>query len=197
MSWGVSVRRLMPSQKINQCLCKVKTKHKIEEKKESRIEHLKSYKMLFVTCCFSLFFFHHTCLPPACIQRKSNRAKEKKARRLEERAAMDAVCAKVDAANKVTVQGSHPRLCGPPSWFDWIDCPQVESKLVLKCDDPRRLLCELRFLAHVIFSESHYSLRFTSCSGNPEWWHLDRKLTQPVSWLWAKARVNLLYKLQL
>lgn len=36
-----------------------------------------------------------------CLQRKSNRAKEKKARRLEERAAMDAVCAKVDAANKV------------------------------------------------------------------------------------------------
>lgn len=33
--------------------------------------------------------------------RKSNRAKEKKARRLEERAAMDAVCAKVDAANKL------------------------------------------------------------------------------------------------
>lgn len=47
--------------------------------------------------------FHSThllsCLP--CVQRKSNRAKEKKARRLEERAAMDAVCAKVDAANKV------------------------------------------------------------------------------------------------
>lgn len=37
----------------------------------------------------------------SCAQRKSNRAKEKKARRLEERAAMDAVCAKVDAANKV------------------------------------------------------------------------------------------------
>lgn len=37
----------------------------------------------------------------SCVQRKSNRAKEKKARRLEERAAMDAVCAKVDAANKV------------------------------------------------------------------------------------------------
>uniref|UniRef100_A0A3P8TWX0 N-alpha-acetyltransferase 40 n=1 Tax=Amphiprion percula TaxID=161767 RepID=A0A3P8TWX0_AMPPE len=35
------------------------------------------------------------------VQRKSNRAKEKKARRLEERAAMDAVCAKVDAANKL------------------------------------------------------------------------------------------------
>uniref|UniRef100_A0AAY4A2C6 N-alpha-acetyltransferase 40, NatD catalytic subunit n=1 Tax=Denticeps clupeoides TaxID=299321 RepID=A0AAY4A2C6_9TELE len=35
------------------------------------------------------------------VQRKSNRAKEKKQRRLEERAAMDAVCAKVDAANKL------------------------------------------------------------------------------------------------
>ena len=35
------------------------------------------------------------------LQRKSNRAKEKKERRKEERAAMDAVCAKVDAANKV------------------------------------------------------------------------------------------------
>lgn len=35
------------------------------------------------------------------LQRKSNRAKEKKQRRLEERAAMDAVCAKVVAANKV------------------------------------------------------------------------------------------------
>ncbi|TNN85242.1 N-alpha-acetyltransferase 40 [Liparis tanakae] len=33
--------------------------------------------------------------------RKSNRAKEKKARRQEERAAMDAVCAKVEAANKL------------------------------------------------------------------------------------------------
>ncbi|XP_034159510.2 N-alpha-acetyltransferase 40 isoform X2 [Pangasianodon hypophthalmus] len=33
--------------------------------------------------------------------RKSNRAKEKKQRRLEERAAMDAVCAKVVAANKL------------------------------------------------------------------------------------------------
>ncbi|XP_058639586.1 N-alpha-acetyltransferase 40 isoform X1 [Onychostoma macrolepis] len=35
------------------------------------------------------------------INRKSNRAKEKKQRRLEERAAMDAVCAKVEAANKL------------------------------------------------------------------------------------------------
>ncbi|KAJ8338038.1 hypothetical protein SKAU_G00370040 [Synaphobranchus kaupii] len=33
--------------------------------------------------------------------RKSNRAKGKKQKRLEERAAMDAVCAKVDAANKL------------------------------------------------------------------------------------------------
>lgn len=43
-------------------------------------------------------------------QRKSNKAKEKKARRLEERAAMDAICAKVDAANKVTFTGSWARL---------------------------------------------------------------------------------------
>ncbi|XP_030921517.1 N-alpha-acetyltransferase 40 [Geospiza fortis] len=34
-------------------------------------------------------------------QRKSSRAKEKKQRRLEERAAMAAVCAKVEAANKL------------------------------------------------------------------------------------------------
>ena len=39
------------------------------------------------------------------LQRKSNRAKEKKEKRKEERAAMDAVCAKVDAANKVRGQG--------------------------------------------------------------------------------------------
>lgn len=48
----------------------------------------------------------HSSIHPflmSCVQRKSNRAKEKKARRLEERAAMDAVCAKVDAANKVTL----------------------------------------------------------------------------------------------
>ncbi|KAM9425254.1 N-alpha-acetyltransferase 40 isoform 3-T3 [Pholidichthys leucotaenia] len=37
----------------------------------------------------------------SCTNRKSVKAKEKKARRLEERAAMDAVCAKVDAANKL------------------------------------------------------------------------------------------------
>lgn len=36
------------------------------------------------------------------LQRKSSKAKEKKQKRLEERAAMDAVCAKVDAANRVT-----------------------------------------------------------------------------------------------
>ncbi|NXA57523.1 NAA40 acetyltransferase, partial [Nothocercus julius] len=35
------------------------------------------------------------------LQRKSSKAKEKKQKRLEERAAMDAVCAKVDAANKL------------------------------------------------------------------------------------------------
>uniref|UniRef100_A0A8C3QQY6 Uncharacterized protein n=1 Tax=Cyanoderma ruficeps TaxID=181631 RepID=A0A8C3QQY6_9PASS len=35
-------------------------------------------------------------------QRKSSKAKEKKQRRLEERAAMAAVCAKVEAANKVS-----------------------------------------------------------------------------------------------
>uniref|UniRef100_A0A8C5VEU2 N-alpha-acetyltransferase 40, NatD catalytic subunit n=1 Tax=Microcebus murinus TaxID=30608 RepID=A0A8C5VEU2_MICMU len=40
-------------------------------------------------CCFSL------------LQRKSSKAKEKKQKRLEERAAMDAVCAKVDAANRL------------------------------------------------------------------------------------------------
>uniref|UniRef100_A0A8C0EZC6 Uncharacterized protein n=1 Tax=Bubo bubo TaxID=30461 RepID=A0A8C0EZC6_BUBBB len=34
---------------------------------------------------------------------KSSKAKEKKQKRLEERAAMDAVCAKVEAANKVSV----------------------------------------------------------------------------------------------
>ncbi|NXQ03102.1 NAA40 acetyltransferase, partial [Vidua macroura] len=34
-------------------------------------------------------------------QRKSSKAKEKKQRRLEERAAMAAVCAKVEAANKL------------------------------------------------------------------------------------------------
>ena len=41
------------------------------------------------------------------VQRKSNRAKEKKERRKEERAAMDAVCAKVDAANKVRVTSAN------------------------------------------------------------------------------------------
>ncbi|MGH0189504.1 UNVERIFIED_CONTAM: hypothetical protein FKN15_036142 [Acipenser sinensis] len=33
--------------------------------------------------------------------RKSNKAKGKKQKRLEERAAMDAVCARVESANKV------------------------------------------------------------------------------------------------
>lgn len=46
--------------------------------------------MVFISICLSY-----------SLQRKSNRAKEKKQRRLEERAAMDAVCAKVVAANKV------------------------------------------------------------------------------------------------
>jgi hypothetical protein len=40
------------------------------------------------------------------LQRKSSKAKEKKQKRLEERAAMDAVCAKVDAANRVTLSSS-------------------------------------------------------------------------------------------
>uniref|UniRef100_A0A8B9X4B2 N-alpha-acetyltransferase 40, NatD catalytic subunit n=1 Tax=Bos mutus grunniens TaxID=30521 RepID=A0A8B9X4B2_BOSMU len=35
------------------------------------------------------------------VGRKSSKAKEKKQKRLEERAAMDAVCAKVDAANRL------------------------------------------------------------------------------------------------
>lgn len=37
----------------------------------------------------------------ATMGRKSSKAKEKKQKRLEERAAMDAVCAKVDAANRL------------------------------------------------------------------------------------------------
>ena len=52
---------------------------------------------------------------PLCfsvLQRKSSKAKEKKQKRLEERAAMDAVCAKVDAANRVTLS-SFPV---PSSW---------------------------------------------------------------------------------
>lgn len=48
-----------------------------------------------------VYTYIRTLLISFCVQRKSNKAKEKKARRLEERAAMDAVCAKVDAANKV------------------------------------------------------------------------------------------------
>lgn len=50
------------------------------------------------------------CLWP---QRKSSRAKEKKQKRLEERAALDAVCAKVEAANKVSVRVP-PRCRGEP-----------------------------------------------------------------------------------
>lgn len=46
------------------------------------------------------------------LQRKSSKAKEKKQKRLEERAAMDAVCAKVDAANRVTL----PSFPVPSSW---------------------------------------------------------------------------------
>lgn len=52
---------------------------------------------------------------PLCfslLQRKSSKAKEKKQKRLEERAAMDAVCAKVDAANRVTL----PCFPVPSSW---------------------------------------------------------------------------------
>ena len=52
---------------------------------------------------------------PLCfslLQRKSSKAKEKKQKRLEERAAMDAVCAKVDAANRVTL----PSFPVPSSW---------------------------------------------------------------------------------
>lgn len=53
-------------------------------------------------------------------QRKSNKAKEKKARRLEERAAMDAICAKVDAANKVALTGGSGRR-HPLLWERLID----------------------------------------------------------------------------
>uniref|UniRef100_A0A670YR82 N-alpha-acetyltransferase 40, NatD catalytic subunit n=1 Tax=Pseudonaja textilis TaxID=8673 RepID=A0A670YR82_PSETE len=49
--------------------------------------------VLFV-CCVLAF-------QPSWLQRKSSKGKEKKQKRLEERAAMDAVCAKVDAANKL------------------------------------------------------------------------------------------------
>uniref|UniRef100_A0A803W9D5 Uncharacterized protein n=1 Tax=Ficedula albicollis TaxID=59894 RepID=A0A803W9D5_FICAL len=63
--------------------------------------------------------------------RKSSRAKEKKQRRLEERAAMAAVCAKVEAANKVSVatrggQESAAPVCPPEcSQCSW--CPQSHS----------------------------------------------------------------------
>lgn len=88
-------------------------------------------------------------------QRKSNKAKEKKARRLEERAAMDAICAKVDAANKVTftcsssflerwinpisARRSRRRLAArrltrnPPSL-----CFQSAASGFLRCADPNR-----------------------------------------------------------
>ncbi|KAM6435242.1 N-alpha-acetyltransferase 40 isoform 3-T3 [Liasis olivaceus] len=49
--------------------------------------------VLFV-CCVLAF-------QPSWLQRKSSKGKEKKQKRLEERAAMDAVCAKVEAANKL------------------------------------------------------------------------------------------------
>lgn len=42
-----------------------------------------------------------TAAATATMGRKSSKAKEKKQKRLEERAAMDAVCAKVDAANRL------------------------------------------------------------------------------------------------
>lgn len=59
----------------------------------------------------TLTFYLFLILPfiPLVSQRKSNKAKEKKARRLEERAAMDAICAKVDAANKVTSSSGQAR----------------------------------------------------------------------------------------
>lgn len=49
-------------------------------------------------------------------QRKSSKAKEKKQRRLEERAAMAAVCAKVEAANKVSVENKKKREKKPQNW---------------------------------------------------------------------------------
>ncbi|XP_022363032.1 N-alpha-acetyltransferase 40 isoform X1 [Enhydra lutris kenyoni] len=56
----------------------------LKGKEESLVGHSPSSQL-----CFSL------------LQRKSSKAKEKKQKRLEERAAMDAVCAKVDAANRL------------------------------------------------------------------------------------------------
>nr|XP_041567998.1 N-alpha-acetyltransferase 40 isoform X2 [Taeniopygia guttata] len=52
---------------------------------------------------FSTSCLCHSSMPSACRarRRKSSKAKEKKQRRLEERAAMAAVCAKVEAANKL------------------------------------------------------------------------------------------------
>nr|XP_054096973.1 N-alpha-acetyltransferase 40 isoform X3 [Callithrix jacchus] len=58
---------------------------------------------LLLLCCELLtacnFVLLTTC--HLCPERKSSKAKEKKQKRLEERAAMDAVCAKVDAANRL------------------------------------------------------------------------------------------------
>uniref|UniRef100_A0A674GV58 Uncharacterized protein n=1 Tax=Taeniopygia guttata TaxID=59729 RepID=A0A674GV58_TAEGU len=63
---------------------------------------------------------------------KSSKAKEKKQRRLEERAAMAAVCAKVEAANKVSVAsrtgeeragiGADPGVLNVSPACSW--CPQ-------------------------------------------------------------------------
>lgn len=67
-----------------------------------------------IWCEFSGFW----CVFPP--QRKSSKAKEKKQRRLEERAAMAAVCAKVEAANKVSVENKkngrkNPRIGENPA----------------------------------------------------------------------------------
>lgn len=67
----------------------------LQRKVKSLVGHSPSSQL-----CFSL------------LQRKSSKAKEKKQKRLEERAAMDAVCAKVDAANRVTFSS----LPVPSSW---------------------------------------------------------------------------------
>lgn len=62
-----------------------------------------------IWCEFSGFW----CVFPP--QRKSSKAKEKKQRRLEERAAMAAVCAKVEAANKVSVENKKKERKTPES----------------------------------------------------------------------------------
>lgn len=61
--------------------------------------------------------FSRLCL--SLLQRKSSKAKEKKQKRLEERAAMDAVCAKVDAANRVTPSFPSPLLLEPRLGFQF------------------------------------------------------------------------------